>query len=232
MGFANEFGMGAAWIQICGPYGTFLGQHGPHVGHPSGTHLMHCNQTNACVAVLGTHIILYNIYCRMSCNSIYIYYDYETAGVVYVTYVVSLWNGLFQFNTVFTLPTHRCICFESITNLQRFDFLKIFVSPGGMRPPKKIRRGDCSATLPNRSGRYQGTTPTTWLNFYTPCKWQLQNAWPVSPTTDGGPICPHVSAPGSASRRRPPSAFEARSMASSSDCKQNMQHWWTRSFWF
>ena len=51
-----------------------------------------------------------------------------------------------------------------------------------MHPPKKIQRGDCSATLPNRSGRYQGTTPTTWLNFYTPCKSQLQNAWPVSPT--------------------------------------------------
>ena len=65
-----------------------------------------------------------------------------------------------------------------------------------MRPPKKIQRGDCSATLPNRSGRYQGTTPTTWLNVYTPCKSQLQNAWPVSPTTwlvlENALMCTHT----------------------------------------
>ena len=76
--------------------------------------------------------------------------------------------------------------FESIKNLQRFDFLKIFVILGGNAPPSKNPTRDCSATLPNRSGRYQGTTPTTWLNFYTPCKSQLQNAWPVSPTRSTG----------------------------------------------
>ena len=52
-----------------------------------------------------------------------------------------------------------------------------------MPPPHKFQRGDTSAPLPNRSGRYQGTTPTTWLNFNTPCKSQLKNAWPFSPTT-------------------------------------------------
>ena len=48
--------------------------------------------------------------------------------------------------------------------------------------PHKFQRGDTSAPLPNRSGRYQGTTPTTWLNCNTPCKSQLKNAWPFSPT--------------------------------------------------
>ncbi len=72
--------------------------------------------------------------------------------------------------------------FESINNLQRFDFVKIFAIPGGNAPPKKSNMVFFSATLPNRSGMYQGTSPTTWLNFYTPCKSQLQNAWPVSPT--------------------------------------------------
>ena len=74
--------------------------------------------------------------------------------------------------------------FESIKNCQRCDFLKIFVIPGGNATPHKFQRGDTSAPLPNRSGRYQGTTPTTWLNFNTPCKSQLKNAWPFSPTTD------------------------------------------------
>ena len=73
--------------------------------------------------------------------------------------------------------------FESIKNCQRCDFLKIFVIPGGNATPHKFQRGDTSAPLPNRSGRYQGTTPTTWLNFNTPCKSQLKNAWPFSPTT-------------------------------------------------
>ena len=73
--------------------------------------------------------------------------------------------------------------FESSKNLQRFDFLKDMCNSRGECAPLNKPRGDCSATLPNRCGRYQGTTPTTWLNFYTPCKSQLQNAWPVSPTT-------------------------------------------------
>ena len=51
-------------------------------------------------------------------------------------------------------------------------FLMLFVIPGGNALPKKIQQGDFSATLPNRSGRCQGTSPTTWLNFYTPCKSQ------------------------------------------------------------
>ena len=74
--------------------------------------------------------------------------------------------------------------FESIKNWQRYKCLKIFVIPGGNTPPTKFSRGDTSATLPNRNGRYQGTTCTSWLNFYTPCKSQLQNAWAVSPTID------------------------------------------------
>ena len=51
-----------------------------------------------------------------------------------------------------------------------------------MRPPH-IPTGGYFCPLPNRSGMYQGTTPTTWLNFNTPCKSQLKNAWPFSPTT-------------------------------------------------
>ena len=70
--------------------------------------------------------------------------------------------------------------FESIKNWQRYKCLKIFEIPGGNTPPTKFSRGDTSATLPNRNGRYQGTTCTSWLNFYTPCKSQLQNAWAVS----------------------------------------------------
>ena len=62
--------------------------------------------------------------------------------------------------------------FESIKNWQRYKCLKIFVIPGGNTPPTKFSRGDASATLPNRNGRYQGTTCTSWLNFYTPCKSQ------------------------------------------------------------
>ena len=62
--------------------------------------------------------------------------------------------------------------FEYIKNCQRCDFLKIFVIPGGNATPHKFQRGDTSAPLPNRSGRYQGTTPTIWLNFNTPCKSQ------------------------------------------------------------
>ena len=78
--------------------------------------------------------------------------------------------------------------FESIKNCQRCYFLKIFVIPGGNATPHKFQRGDTSAPLPNRSGMYQGTTPTTWLNFNTPCKSQLKNAWPFSPTTT---VCIH-----------------------------------------
>ena len=62
--------------------------------------------------------------------------------------------------------------FESIKNWQRYKCLKIFVIPGGNTPPTKFSRGDTSATLPNLNGRYQGTTCTYWLNFYTPCKSQ------------------------------------------------------------
>ena len=62
--------------------------------------------------------------------------------------------------------------FESIKNWQIYDFLKIFVILGGNTPPTKSSWGDTSATLPNRNGRYQGTTCTSWLNFYTPCKSQ------------------------------------------------------------
>ena len=40
-----------------------------------------------------------------------------------------------------------------------------------MRPPKNPT-GGFLCHLPNRSGRYQGTSPTTWLNFYSPCKSQ------------------------------------------------------------
>ena len=61
---------------------------------------------------------------------------------------------------------------ESIKNWQIYDFLKIFVIPGWNTPPHKIQLGDTSATLPNRNGRYQGTTCTYWINFYTPCKSQ------------------------------------------------------------
>ena len=41
-----------------------------------------------------------------------------------------------------------------------------------MRPPPQIPTGGYFCPLPNRSGRFQGTTPTTWLNFNTPRKSQ------------------------------------------------------------
>ena len=71
--------------------------------------------------------------------------------------------------------------FESIKNCQRCDFLKIFVIPRGNATPHKFQRGDTSAPLPDRSGRYQGTTPTTWLNFNTPCKSQLKKCMAILP---------------------------------------------------
>ena len=73
--------------------------------------------------------------------------------------------------------------FESIKNLQRCDFFKRYLKFQGGMPPPTNSNGGYFCPLPNRSGRYQGTTPTTWLNFYTPCKSQLKNAWPVSPTS-------------------------------------------------
>ena len=83
-----------------------------------------------------------------------------------------------------SLPIHRCIELSNPSRIVRDAILlKIFVIPGGNATPHKFQRGDTSAPLPNRSGRYQGTTPTTWLNFNTPCKSQLKNAWPFSPTT-------------------------------------------------
>ena len=81
-----------------------------------------------------------------------------------------------------SLPIHRCIDLSNPLRIYRDSiFLKLFVIPGGNALPKKIQQGDFSATLPNRCGRYQGTTPTTWLNFYTPCKSQptsLPYYWP------------------------------------------------------
>ena len=72
-----------------------------------------------------------------------------------------------------SLPIHRCIDLSNQLRIYRDSiFLKLFVIPGGNALPKKIQQGDFSATLPNRSGRCQGTSPTTWLNFYTPCKSQ------------------------------------------------------------
>ena len=82
-----------------------------------------------------------------------------------------------------SLPIYRC---KYLSNPSRIDrdaiFKDICNSRGNAPPPHKCQRGDTSAPLPNRSGRYQGTTPTTWLNFNTPCKSQLKNAWPFSPT--------------------------------------------------
>ena len=33
MGFANDIGIGPIWVQIWGPYGTFLELYGPYVGN-------------------------------------------------------------------------------------------------------------------------------------------------------------------------------------------------------
>ena len=72
-----------------------------------------------------------------------------------------------------SLPIHICIDLSNQLRIYRDSiFLKLFVIPGGNALPKKIQQGDFSATLPNRSGMCQGTSPTTWLNFYTPCKSQ------------------------------------------------------------
>ena len=85
-----------------------------------------------------------------------------------------------------SLPIHRSIDLSNPLRIYRDSiFFKDICNSRGNAPLLKIQWGDCSATLPYRSGRYQGTTLTTWLNFYTPCKSQLQNAWPVSPTTEG-----------------------------------------------
>ena len=83
-----------------------------------------------------------------------------------------------------SLPIHRCIDLSNPSKIERCDFFKdicnsrVECTP----PPPTNSNGDTSVPLPNRSRRYQEATPTTWLNFYTPCKSQLKNAWPVSPT--------------------------------------------------
>ena len=41
-------------------------------------------------------------------------------------------------------------------------------------PPPQNPAGGYFCHNPSRSGRYQRTTTTTWLNFYTPCKSQLK----------------------------------------------------------
>ena len=70
-----------------------------------------------------------------------------------------------------SIPIHKCIDRSNPLGTGRdVIFLKIFVIPGGNTPPTKSSWGDTSATLPNRNRRYQGTTCTSWLNFYTPCK--------------------------------------------------------------
>ena len=74
------------------------------------------------------------------------------------------------------LPIHRCI---ELSNPSRIDrdaifFKDICNSRGECAPPPTNSKGGYFCPLPNRSGRYQGTTPTTWLNFYTPCKLQFK----------------------------------------------------------
>ena len=59
--------------------------------------------------------------------------------------------------------------------LTEIRFVKYICHSRGNAPPqphKFQRGGGYFCPLPNRSGRFQGTTPTTWLNFYTPCKSQ------------------------------------------------------------
>ena len=43
MGCANDIGMGPRWVQIWGPYGTFLGQHGPYVDNHYGSQMGFAN---------------------------------------------------------------------------------------------------------------------------------------------------------------------------------------------
>ena len=81
-----------------------------------------------------------------------------------------------------SLPIHRCIYLSNPLRIYRDSiFLKIFVIPGGMRPPKNPT-GGLFCHPPKSKWEVPGNNPTTWLNFYTLCKSQLQNAWPVSPT--------------------------------------------------
>ena len=71
----------------------------------------------------------------------------------------------FKMATIFvkfyiSLPIHGCIDLSNPLTIDRdVIFLKIFVIPGGNTPPIKSSQGDTSATLPNRNGRRQGTTP-------------------------------------------------------------------------
>ena len=86
-----------------------------------------------------------------------------------------------------SLPIYRLKIFRIHHELIEMRFFKDICNSRGECAPHKFQQGDISAPLPNRSGRYQGTTPTTWLNFNTPCKSQLKNAWPFSPTTGSQP---------------------------------------------
>ena len=44
MGFANDFGMGHTWILTCDLHGTYLGQHGSHVGYYYMPHMGFANE--------------------------------------------------------------------------------------------------------------------------------------------------------------------------------------------
>ena len=90
---------------------------------------------------------------------------------------------LFLVKLYTSLPIKRCI---DLSNPSRIDrdaiFFKDICNSRGNAPPTNSNVGIVlPPPLRNRSGRHHGTTPTTWLNFYTLCKSQLKNVWPVSP---------------------------------------------------
>ena len=79
-----------------------------------------------------------------------------------------------------SLPIHRCIELSNPSRIVRDAiFLKIFVIPGGNATPHKLQRGGYFCP-PSKS---KWVVPRNNPHYLaTPCKSQLKNAWPFSPT--------------------------------------------------
>ena len=79
---------------------------------------------------------------------------------------------LFFFKLYMSIAIRKCTDRSNPLRIGRDAIFKVICNSRGNTPPPpphNIQLGDASATLPNRNGRYQGTTCTTWLYLYTPC---------------------------------------------------------------
>ena len=83
------------------------------------------------------------------------------------------------------VPSHQTIGLQAIyyCNLPRVasQFDGRIPAPRHVKPDRIMFLWECNWKSHTPVTR-ERTTTTTWLNFYTPCKSQFKNAWPVPPT--------------------------------------------------